>query len=964
VAASSLTPQFALQRYQRLLEVNRLITSSLDRETILPVVVERAASLLGGEAAVLLLLDHREGSERLRVAAAHNVPAARTAGLLLSLDTDTMPAIRELYPGSEPGAFVAVPMLLRDETVGVLAVYCRAEYHATPEDEQLLAGLADQAVIAIENARLYQQANRAQYLQEVLTSIPDPVYVTDETGRVVLVNQAGLDLLGVTTREELSRPLPDWTPSYDVRDGAGQALKPEEMPIGRALKGETFAGIEARLRNLREGSDLWTLVSGAPLRDESGRVTGCVVAAKDITETRRAEAERERLLAEAQRRVVEQDTIFFALADGVIVYDEHGIPVKANRAAIEALGFDPTDADHQAAIPGVAYRALNGRPLPLEEMPRSRALRGETVVGKRLIFTGAAGQDVHVLASAAPLVVDGRIVGAIGAFTDVTELRQRNVVLRAVQMASASLELNQVLRSVAEAMVADIGVSHCGIYLPELGADALVLRAVAGDLAEERQDALRGRHLDPGSEAIFRDVLRQQVSATAHGEEIRSRLSPETLQALGAKSILAVPIRIGGRVLGIALLSNLDSERAFTDEEALLADGIASAVALAIDNARLYEETHRRLTEIQSLQAVVTALLQRLKLEDILNIVCREAQQLTEARGASVLLLEEKPNWLRVAGCTGAVRPSVGRLPIEGSFAGGAIQRGEALLTNDPHYESQEPDDHWNANLTNLLAAPLQREGTVIGVLVVANRPGGFTADNLRIVSLLADRAAIAVESARLYQREEQLAVLEERQRIARDLHDSVAQSLYSVVLYAETAVRSLQAGDQTTATDHLREVRKISQESLREMRLLIFELRPPVLDKVGLEAALQARLELVEERAGLQAELRVEGEGSLPSAVQEELYHIAQEALNNVLKHAWARKVSVLVRMDGPTALLEVADDGLGFDWEGAQQKQGFGLRGMAERAERIGGNLEIESVPGKGTRVNVTVDTTELTT
>jgi signal transduction histidine kinase len=157
--------------------------------------------------------------------------------------------------------------------------------------------------------------------------------------------------------------------------------------------------------------------------------------------------------------------------------------------------------------------------------------------------------------------------------------------------------------------------------------------------------------------------------------------------------------------------------------------------------------------------------------------------------------------------------------------------------------------------------------------------------------------------------------------------------------------------------TEHLCEIRTTAQESLREMRLLIFELRLPMLKTEGLAAALQSRLESVEARVGLETDFRVEGDGRLSPEVEEGLYRIAQEALNNALKHAQARSVSVLLHHNGHTVTLEIADDGIGFELTETREQGGFGLRGMEERAARMGGELIVQSDPGKGTYVKVEV-------
>ncbi len=202
----------------------------------------------------------------------------------------------------------------------------------------------------------------------------------------------------------------------------------------------------------------------------------------------------------------------------------------------------------------------------------------------------------------------------------------------------------------------------------------------------------------------------------------------------------------------------------------------------------------------------------------------------------------------------------------------------------------------------------------------------------------------------------EQAAVLEERQRLSRELHDSVTQALYGISLYAEAAARALSGGDVEPALGSLREIRATTQEALGEMRLLLFELRPLLLQEHGLAAALRARLQAVEARAGLVAEFDCQGEERLAPEKEQELYRLAQEALNNVLKHAHAARISLRLAIVNGHATLQVADDGVGFE-PSLQAAHGLGLRGMRERAERLGGTLRIESSPGAGTRLQVEV-------
>ena len=383
-----------------------------------------------------------------------------------------------------------------------------------------------------------------------------------------------------------------------------------------------------------------------------------------------------------------------------------------------------------------------------------------------------------------------------------------------------------------------------------------------------------------------------------------------------------------------------------------------TTAALAQRNAELHAELERRLTESESFSQVLVSLLRKTALEQVLDLVCAQAQGLIGATGSAVLLLLSDGTWLEVRHQLGSPSPAMTPVPVSGSLAGEVVRRGEPVLVNDMAVFDRSQVRQWPAELTALLTVPLHVDGRVIGVFDVVNKAGGFTEEDIPVMSVFANQAAMAIEHARLQRQAEQLAVLGERERLARELHDSVTQSLYSVTLYANAATLALAAGKTDATAGYLQELQETAQEGMRDMRLLIFQLHPPELETEGLAAVLQARLAAVETRAGLQTEFRVEAERRLPIAVEEDLYWIAQEALNNVLKHARAQHVSVWLLFTDTSIALEVRDDGIGFDTHATEGQGGVGLRSLAERAARVGGKLTYESKPGEGTRVRVEVN------
>ena len=395
------------------------------------------------------------------------------------------------------------------------------------------------------------------------------------------------------------------------------------------------------------------------------------------------------------------------------------------------------------------------------------------------------------------------------------------------------------------------------------------------------------------------------------------------------------------------------------DEQGIVT-GLACAATDITERKQIYDQMRRRLSESESIQRIAKGLLQRIGLDEVLQIICAEAMQLTGATGSAVLLLEED-GWLRVTKSAGSPTYARNRLPVSGSFAGRAFETGDHVWVNlqdsDADDIHQLQDYPWIKGLFSLLVVPLKVDTKVSGILNILNKPGELTQEDMRIIDLFADQAAIIIEHIRLQYQAEQLAVLEERQRLARELHDSVTQALYSVTLYADAARMAFSAEKWESLENNLQEVRNMAREAMYDMRLLVFELRPFMLETEGLASALRARLAAVEGRSGLKTEVLVEEERRLPIKVEEELYRIAQEGLNNVVKHAEATQVRIRLKYDENTVSLEMIDDGKGFEPEGAHQSGGFGLQGLKERVQQLGGTMKIESAPRSGTHLSVRI-------
>ncbi len=365
-------------------------------------------------------------------------------------------------------------------------------------------------------------------------------------------------------------------------------------------------------------------------------------------------------------------------------------------------------------------------------------------------------------------------------------------------------------------------------------------------------------------------------------------------------------------------------------------------------------EVEKNLAESESLRKITSALLHKLTTNEVLKIVCTEAQRLTGATGSSISLLDEDGN-LQVTFSIGQPSPSITTISGKDSVAGIAMDLGKPIMQNET--TNLLHVYHENQDLESLLVIPLRVNETSIGILDIVNKSGGFSKNDIRIMGLFADQSAIAIENARLQQQAEQLAVIEERQRLARELHDSVTQALYSVTLYTDATRLALDANKIDVAKENLDELRNMAREAILDMRLLVFELHPPILEQKGLVNALRARLEAVEVRSGVIADILVENEKRLPQDIERELYKIAQEAITNTVKHAKAKKIRLKIIYAVDQFYMEIWDNGVGFSATDSDTKGGFGLRSITERVNQLNGNIAIKSKLGKGTTIKIEI-------
>jgi len=539
-------------------------------------------------------------------------------------------------------------------------------------------------------------------------------------------------------------------------------------------------------------------------------------------------------------------------------------------------------------------------------------------------------------ASDAILQLDRILRSAAGRFADLFAKGMRQSVrhekdrlalmLDAAETSGGSLDLDFILPSIGRGIARALRLSHCAIFLWNQREEAFEPRGSIDGPGRPDLARLLDRPLKEESDPLVSKALVSGALAAFCGDEARTAFAGQP-DVEGIRTVVSIPIALAGKVLALAVGISFDRECGFDPDELRLVSGISQAVAPAVDNASKYEDAQHRLQEADRLQSSTEALLEMQNVDDVLAITAREAQRILGAGGAVAFLHDGSENPRRAS---------------SGNAVGITPERLRQLAANPSASD---------------ISLPLEVKGQSIGTLLLNCSAEDCEEGDLRILRHFTESASAAIVHARFHEQREHIAVLEDRQRLAHELHDSVTQSLYGVTMYSEAASRLLDADQADKAKGLMHDLQKAALEALREMRLLVFELRPPALEKKGLAGALQARLAAVEGRAGVKAEFLTAGPISLPGAIEKALYGIAKESLNNILKHAEATRISVELRQSETSASLEIADNGLGFDTAVARQRGGLGLLGLEERAEAIGGLLFIDSHPGSGTLIRVEV-------
>ncbi|MDX1414586.1 MAG: GAF domain-containing sensor histidine kinase [Candidatus Promineifilaceae bacterium] len=470
------------------------------------------------------------------------------------------------------------------------------------------------------------------------------------------------------------------------------------------------------------------------------------------------------------------------------------------------------------------------------------------------------------------------------------------------------------------------------------------------------------------------DPLPDNIARLA--EERTPQIIPDTLEdpnwitfpvAEKIRCWMGVPLIAKDSFVGLLMLDKWEPNF-YSPQSAMLALAFANHAAMTIENARLIHDSQQqslmlerrvrmRTRDLAVLYDITAVTSEFLDLPTLLKIVISRISVAMNCPTVTIHTLDESGKEFHLVGHQGVSPVMVNyskKLSTDHPLIRQLYQQGEPLILSNLPSSQVISKIPLRSKLLHSATVPIRSKGKILGALGVAReQEPPFSREDVALLSSIADHIGIAIENDLLQKQAANAVIAEERERLARDLHDSITQSLFGLTLFAATARELVQNESLDEAKQYLDEITTTANQTHKEMRILLYELRPSVLAKEGLIGALRERIKTVEQRIGIQGQVTSNLSQSLPSSVEGALFKVANEALNNTLKHAKATKVLVSIFTKDQQIRLEVKDNGIGFDMNAAELGSGMGLLNMQQRMLAIGGVLSCHSTPGEGTMI-----------
>jgi len=521
-----------------------------------------------------------------------------------------------------------------------------------------------------------------------------------------------------------------------------------------------------------------------------------------------------------------------------------------------------------------------------------------------------------------------------------------HALLEAVVAVGSDLDLETVLRRIVETATTLVDASFGAMGV--VGRENTLVQFIPVGLSEE--EIARIEHWPHGLGLLGLLIREPRPLRLARiSDHAESYGFPPGHPPMG--SFLGVPIRVREEVFGNLYLTEKRGGGEFDEEDQAIVMALATAAGVAIENARLFEETRRRETWLTASSEITTSLLSGAEPQEVLTLMAGRARQMTDADVVAILLPDQSGTVLRVAIADGenAGQLEEAEIQVAGSLDGRAFTGGEPLMLNDPGEAESLSVFSGHLRTGPVGAVPLGTAGIARGVLSLGKRAGRvpFVPSELRTLHAFAAQAAVALELAETRKDAERLGLLEDRDRIAKELHDVVIQRLFAIAMTLMSTVRLV---DRPEASGRLQGAIDELDETIRQIRSTIFALQSPGgEDDPGLRTRIVGMVESARGHLGFMPGLRMEGQldNRVPPQIADHLLAVLREALSNAVRHARAKRIDVSAEVVDDRLTLVVRDDGVGLSGDGRRS----GLRNLKERATRLGGSFEIVSPEGGGT-------------
>lgn len=620
---------------------------------------------------------------------------------------------------------------------------------------------------------------------------------------------------------------------------------------------------------------------------------------------------------------------------------------------------------------------------------RERGLEPDplSALGEHVSFLGApmvqSGQTVGVIALFCPVMSfdeeEVELVAAVARQTAVALENSRLIAAerrRAGQLAAinefahrivALHDAGELLRTAVDLIHESFGYNFVAVFLRDMDAPDLVLRAHSPRL---NGSFLKDLRIPIGRVGIVGDVAAKAEPALV-GDVHQDHRYYRTPETESTHSELAVPIIHEGSVIGVLDVQS-PNPYAFDNHDLTTLTTIGDQISIALENVRLLDEERDRSQALALMLSTTRAAGSSLVLDEVLERLAAGIAEAASADSCTIYLLDDESRDFVPAVSVVDDRPVPSQLPYSGvslpidhsPVIRYMLEEQQPVICCCPH-PAAEAGAALRAIVGGMpaLMVPLVARGQVLGMALVATgeENGAFSEDQIRLAQGVADSAALAVENASLYARSQGLAVAEERGRLAQEIHDGLAQGLTAISLQLDLADAYLPAKPEKAA-EKVRRALELTRTSLEEARRSVLDLRAARLQEVALPDALRRLAQRFVDESGIETEFGADIlDGRLSARVEMGLLRIAEEALDNIRRHAAAGQVRMSLQAEQGHVTLVIEDDGVGFDPQiaarAAQQGSGFGLVGVRERARLLKGSLSIQSTPGHGTKLTVTV-------